>query len=128
MAGGFQAAFLLFNDQAQLAELAGDVQQIADEPAHWPGKFLDKRRGRDNLMRARQVRLLIDVNHFERAIVFQFRFTQFTDVQDSLARASRGSRHEKSQNVFAPEPGGRGLFKGFGRPADFFCFQDVRFG
>ena len=55
-AGSFQRAILAFRDQVQLDEQAGDVRQVADEPAHRPGEFLDERRGRDDLVVARQDR------------------------------------------------------------------------
>ncbi len=78
------------------------------------GKFNDERRGRDDLVLARQPGLLIDVNHFQVAVAFQFGFAQFTDAQDGLARSGRGPRHEQSQDVFARRPGGQGLLKGLG--------------
>jgi hypothetical protein len=52
---GFQSGDFTFCVKFQLDEQAGGVQQIADEPAHRPGKFFDERRGRDDLVVARQL-------------------------------------------------------------------------
>ena len=82
--------------QVQLDEQVGDVRQTADEPAQRRWEFYDERRGRDDLVRARQFGLLIDVNHFQLAVAFQVGFAQLPDAQDGLARSGCGPRHEQS--------------------------------
>src|SRR6185436_20515446 len=58
---------------ALFREQAGDVRQVADEPAHRPGKLPDERRGRDDLVDSRKSGLLVDVDHLQRAAVLQLR-------------------------------------------------------
>ena len=71
--------------QIQTGEKAGDVDQVADEPAHRPGKFLDERRGRDDLVGPGHFRLLVDVDHLQLAATLELRFAQLADAQDGLA-------------------------------------------
>ena len=126
--GSFQSAISTFVIQIQLGEQAGGVQQVADEPAYRPWKFFDERRGRDDLVVARQVGLLIDVNHFQFAVVFQFGFAQLTDAQDGLARSGRGPRDVQSQDVFARGPGARDFSKACVARLVLFVFTGVRLG
>ena len=97
------------------------MRQVADEPAHGPGKFFDQRRGRDDLMGARQAGLLVDIDYLELAAAFQFGLAQLTDMQDGLAGPGRGPGHEQPQDVLARGPGGQG------RSKDLFCTAGIGF-
>jgi hypothetical protein len=115
----FERAFsnrdFTFCDRVQFFEQAGCVQQPADEPARRPWKIFDERWGCDDLVIARQVGLLIDVNHFQPAIVPQLGLAQLTDAQDGLARSCGGPSYEKPQDVLARTPRSDGLLKGLRR-------------
>ena len=55
--------------QIQIGEQEGDGRHVADEPAHWPGEFFDERWCRNDLVGARQLGLLIDIDHLQCAVV-----------------------------------------------------------
>ena len=65
----FKMRPLPFCDQVQIDKEAGDVQEIADETADRKWELFDERGGCDDLVIAREVGLLINIDHFEFAII-----------------------------------------------------------
>lgn len=55
----------------QLDEEVRDICQIPDEPAQRQRENNDQRRGRDDLVTSREVRLLVDVDDLEFHAAFQ---------------------------------------------------------
>jgi len=67
--GGFQTAILPSGIKSKSTKRWEMFKQVADEPARRQGNFFDERRGRDNLVVARQFGLLIDVDHFQFVVI-----------------------------------------------------------
>ncbi len=90
------------------AEQAIGVQETAEEPSHGPGKLLDERGGGDDLVVARQLGLLIDVDHLQLVVILQLRFAELINTPDGLARSGSGSSHIESQEIFSLGSGRQG--------------------
>jgi hypothetical protein len=73
---GFKTAILASPIKTQPIE----VRHVADEPAHWSWKSFDECWRRNDLVGARHLGSLTDIDHFQCAAIFKFGSEQLADA------------------------------------------------
>ena len=61
-------------------------------------QFLDQRRGNDNLLRLDQLRMLIDIDHFEVVAAVQLLLAEGPNVLNGAGGSRRAAGHEEPQD------------------------------